>query len=128
MRHYLTINGLLGYILGERVKPSSTTEPRVHENWIENDRFAYMAIAMNVSNDNEAELDMSKGAKVAWDTLKERHQNDGPIRQVDLLRTALNTKCKKGMPLPKTCHEICVPSTKCLRWEHLLLISSVVSP
>lgn len=99
--------GLLGYILGERVKPSSTTEPRAHENWIENDHFAYTAIAMNVSNDDEAKLDMSKGAKVAWDTLKERHQNNGPIRQVDLLRTALNMKCKKGTPLPKTCCEIC---------------------
>jgi hypothetical protein len=107
MTHYLAINGLLSYVLGEKSKPSPSSEPRAHENWIENDRFAYTAIAMNVSDENEAELDMAKGAKVAWDTLRERHQNEGPVRQVDLLHTALNVKCKKGMPLPQTCHKIC---------------------
>ena len=61
----------------------------------------------NVSDEDEAELDMDKGAKAAWDMLKERHQNEGPIRQVDLLCTALNMKCKKGTPLPQTCREIC---------------------
>ena len=106
MRHYLTINGLLSYILGERARPSQSTEPRAYENWIENDCFAFTAIAMNVSDDDEAELDMEKGSKAAWDTLRDRHQNEGPIRQVDLLRTALNMKCKKGTPLPQTCREI----------------------
>ena len=106
MRHYLTINGLLSYILGERTKPSQSTEPRAYENWVENDRFAFTAIAMNISDDDEAELDMEKGSKTAWDTLRDRHQNEGPIRQVDLLRTALNMKCRKGTPLPQTCREI----------------------
>jgi len=107
MTHYLTINGLLSYVLGEKSKPSPNSEPCAHENWIENDRFTYTAITMNVSDDNEVELDMAKGAKVAWDVLRERHQNEGPIQQVDLLRTALNIKCKKGTPLPQTCREIC---------------------
>lgn len=107
MRHYLTINGLLSYILGEKTKPSRNTEPRAYENWIENDRFAFTAIAMNVSDDDEAELDMDAGSKAAWDILQERHQNEGPIRQVDLLRTALNIKFRKGTPLPQTCREIC---------------------
>jgi len=35
---------------------------------------------------------MAKGAKAAWDTLKEQHQNEGPVWQVDLLHTALNIK------------------------------------
>jgi hypothetical protein len=96
MRHYLTINGLLSYILGERTRPSRNTEPRAYENWVENDCFAFTAIAMNVSDDDEAELDMNVGSKAAWDTLQERHQNEGPIRQVDLLRTALNIKFRKG--------------------------------
>ena len=103
MLHYLAINGLLGYILGEKLKPSPSNEPQAYDNWIENDRFAYTAIAMNISDDDEAEIDMGKGAKAAWDTLKERHQNEGPIQQVDLLRTALNIKCKTGTPLPQTC-------------------------
>jgi hypothetical protein len=60
MTHYLAINGLLSYILGEKSKPSPSSEPRAHENWIENDRFAYTAIAMNVSDDDEAELEMAK--------------------------------------------------------------------
>ena len=105
--HYLAINSLLSYILGETSKPSPSSEPRAHGNWVENDCFAYTAITMNNADDTEAELDMAKGAKVAWDMLKDQHQNEGPIRQVDLLHTALNIKCKKGTPLPQTCREIC---------------------
>ena len=107
MRHYLTINSVLSYILRERAKPARVTKPQSYKNWIKNDCFTFTAIVMNVSDDDEAELDMDKGAKAAWDTLKERHQNEGPIWQVDLLHTALNMKCKKGTPLPQTCREIC---------------------
>lgn len=107
MHHYLTINSLLSYILGERAKPSCATEPRTYENWVENNCFAFTAITMNVSDNDEAELDIEEGLKAAWDTLRERHQNKGPIRQVDLLRTALNMKFRKGTPLPQTCREIC---------------------
>ena len=107
MCHYLTINGLLSYILRERTKPSHDTEPQAYKNWVENDRFAFTTIAMNVSDDDEAELDMDAGSKAAWDALKERHQNEGPIWQVDLLCTALNIKFRKGTPLPQTCQEIC---------------------
>ena len=91
----------------ERAKPSCVTKPQAYENCIKNNCFAFTAIAMNVSDNNKAELEMDKGAKAAWDMLKERHQNKGQIRQVDLLRTALNMKCKKGTPLPQTCCEIC---------------------
>ena len=73
MLHYLAINGLLGYILREKIKPSPSNEPRAYDNWIENDCFVYTAIAMNISDDDEAEIDMGKGAKAAWDMLKERH-------------------------------------------------------
>jgi len=107
MRHYLTINGLLSYILRERTKPSRNTEPQAYENWVENDCFAFTTIAMNISDDNEAELDMNTGSKAAWDTLQERHLNEGPIWQVDLLRTTLNIKFRMGTPLPQTCREIC---------------------
>ena len=71
MTHYLAINGLSSYVLGEKSKPSPSTEPCAYENWVENDCFTYMAIAMNVSDDDEVELDMAKGAKGAWDALKE---------------------------------------------------------
>jgi hypothetical protein len=73
MLHYLAINGLLGYILREKLKPSSSNEPQAYDNWVENDCFTYTAITMNILNDDEAEIDMGKGAKVAWGTLKERH-------------------------------------------------------
>ena len=61
---------------------------------------------MNISDNDKAELNMEKGAKAAWDVLKEQHQNEGPVQQVDLLRTTLNIKCKKGMPLSQMCCEI----------------------
>jgi len=70
MTHYLAINGLLSYVLGEKTKPSISSEPCAYKNWIKNDCFVYMAIAMNVSDDDEVELDMARGAKAAWDTLK----------------------------------------------------------
>ena len=107
MQHYLTINSLLSYILRERAKPSHATKPQAYKNWIENNCFTFTAIAMNVSDNDKAKLDMDNGAKAARDKLKERHQNEGPIWQVDLLCTTLNMKCKKGMPLPQTCHKIC---------------------
>ena len=106
MHHSLTINGLLSYILEERARPSQSTEPRAYENCAENNRFNFTTITMNVSDDNEVELDMEKGSKAAWDTLRDTHQNEGPIWQVDLLQTTLNMKCKKGTPLPQTCQEI----------------------
>ena len=62
MTHYLAINDLLSYVLGEKSKLSPSSEPHAHENWVENDRFAYTAIAMNISDNDEAELDMAKGA------------------------------------------------------------------
>jgi hypothetical protein len=41
MLHYLAINGLLGYILREKLKPSSSNEPQAYDNWVENDHFRH---------------------------------------------------------------------------------------
>jgi hypothetical protein len=46
-------------------------------------------------------------AKAVWIALKARHENEGPIRQVNLLQKALATKYTKEAPLPETGRQIC---------------------
>ena len=69
-----------------------------------------MAAAMLFGTIEETEwqfLDRSLGAKVCWDTIVARHQNEGPIRQVTYLQEALSTKSSCGTPLPATAAKIC---------------------
>ena len=108
---HLMGNCLFDYVEGDDFAPSITNEPRAHKNWLANDRQAWSIIAGSIDVSERTYIKKDDGspmtAKSAWDGLKVRHENEGPIRQVNLLQKALATKCTKDTPLPETGRQIC---------------------
>ena len=104
-------NCLFDYIEGDTPAPSATVEPRAHKNWLANDRQAWSIIAGSVDPSERTYIRLEGGgattAKAAWTNLKTRHENEGPIRQVNLLQKALAAKCTKDASLPETGRQIC---------------------
>lgn len=104
-------NCLFDYIEGDIPAPPTNLKPRVHRNWLLNDHQAWSIIAGSINPSEWAYIKLEGGgtitAKAAWTTLKMRHENEGPIRQVNLLQKALAAKCTKDVPLPETRHQIC---------------------
>ena len=104
-------NCLFDYIEGDTPTPSATLEPRTHKNWLANDRQAWSIIAGSVDPSERVYIKLESGgattAKAAWTALKTRHENEGPIRQVNLLQKALAAKCTKEISLPETGRQIC---------------------
>lgn len=83
--------GLDGHLDGTSVCPDISFEPRAHRNWKINDK-AVRAFMSNKSIRAEHDLINAKEittAKQAWDALKRRHEIQGPVQQVLLLREAL---------------------------------------
>ena len=108
---HLMGNCLFDYVEGDATAPLITLEPRAHENWMANDRQAWSIIAGSVDVSERSYIKLDTGgattAKVAWDNLHARHENEGPIRQVNLLQKALAAKFTKNTPLPETGRQIC---------------------
>ena len=108
---HLMGNCLFDYVEGDTPAPLINVEPRAHKNWMANDRQAWSIIAGSVDISERSYIKLDTGgattAKVAWDNLRARHENEGPIRQVNLLQKALAAKFTKETPLPETGRQIC---------------------
>jgi hypothetical protein len=104
---FLTACGLIGYVDGTTVSPGSN-EPRAISNWKANDKLAAALLFETLERSEWTFLDRTKGTKACWDAIKERHHNEGPIRQVNYLQEAMSTKFSKTDPLPTTAEKICV--------------------
>ena len=108
---HLMGNCLFDYVEGDTPAPLITVEPRAHKNWMANDRQAWSIIAGSVDVSERSYIKLDTGgattAKVAWENLRTRHENEGPIRQVNLLQKALAAKFTKDNPLPETGRQIC---------------------
>ena len=102
----LSLNGLFEYISGDVPEPPSS-EPRALSNWKANSRLAYAVIASGVAPPERSFLNSAKTTPENWIILRDRHQNEGPVRQVALLQQALSTQCTKEIPLPETAEKIC---------------------
>ena len=98
---FLTVCRLSGYTNGTILFPG-TNEPRVQTKWHANDKLA-TALLFNTIEKTEWEfLDRKLGVKACWDALTARHQNQGPIQQVNYLEDAMTTKFSRSAPLPVT--------------------------
>jgi hypothetical protein len=104
-KHHLTITGLITYALGTARAPGPT-ELIATENWNANDNLAQAVILSTLSKDEWDFAESLQGAKACWDGLIARHQNEGPIRQVQLLQEALSLQCTKTTPLTTTASQI----------------------
>jgi hypothetical protein len=102
----LSLNGLYEHVTGD-VKAPPVIEPRALSNWKANSCLAYAFLASSVSSSERPFMDMTKGPDINWMALRDRHQKEGPVRQVHLLQQALSIQCSKGILLPETADKIC---------------------
>jgi transposase InsO family protein len=105
-KHHLTITGLISYALGTARTPDPTDIIGT-DNWEANDNLAQAVILSTLSKEEWDFAEPLKGAKACWDGVIARHQNEGPIRQVQLLQEALSLQCSKATPLTVTASQIC---------------------
>ncbi|KAF8226337.1 hypothetical protein L208DRAFT_1210823, partial [Tricholoma matsutake] len=61
-------------------------EPWALSNWKANSCLAYAFLASRVVPSEHSFLNPSKSAKETWESIQERHQKEGPVRQVTLLQ------------------------------------------
>ncbi|KIJ22731.1 hypothetical protein M422DRAFT_196771, partial [Sphaerobolus stellatus SS14] len=102
---------LLGYFEGTCPRPGSD-EPRALLNWTTNDATATALLFQTLEKSEWEFIDRKLGAKACWDSIKRRHQNQGPIRQVSYLQDAMTMKFSKSIPLPITAEKLCTTVQK----------------
>ena len=101
-KHHLTITGLISYALGTTRAPGPM-ELIATENWNANDNLTQAVILSTLSKDEWDFAESLQGAKACWDGLIARHQNEGPIRQVQLLQEAFEPAIHKNNPFDHHC-------------------------
>jgi hypothetical protein len=104
-KHHLTITGLISHALGTARVPDPS-EIFATENWEANDNLAQAVILSTLLKEEWDFAEPLRGAKACWDSLIAHHQNEGPIRQVQLLQEALSLQCSKTSPLTTTASQI----------------------
>ena len=89
----LALNGLKGYIMGTASCPLATSKPHAHANWLHNDELAFNFILDNIEDREQTLVITKKMAKECWDTLEQRHVQEGPMRQLQLIQEAMSICC-----------------------------------
>lgn len=87
--------------------PSDTREPHAYDNWLCNNGLIIGVIRAAVDRSEHEGLVTSSTAKDCFDNLKKRALNEGPVKQVALLRESLSTYNPITSPLEVTARKIC---------------------
>ncbi|KAK2467749.1 hypothetical protein APHAL10511_000044 [Amanita phalloides] len=98
----LTLNGLDEYIEGTLTQPNATSEPRTHANWKANNQLAHGFLLQYIDSRERDHVKDTTSAKACWDALKNRHEKEGPVGQLQLLTQALQMTFLNDKTLPKT--------------------------
>ncbi|KAF4611985.1 hypothetical protein D9613_004442 [Agrocybe pediades] len=105
----LALNGLWNYTMenARKLAPNPDLEPRAFANWEENDRrlCAYIFTALS-DNELNAITPLRSNAYLFWKTIEDRHKKDGPIAQVHLIKSAMNTSLSSEEPYHTTMAEV----------------------
>jgi len=92
----MTLSLLDEYMLpdAETFKPNKDTHPMAFQNWQQNDRRACVFIGCAISESEKIAIGGAPRADVSnfWKTLTERHTNNGPVAQINLIREAMNLR------------------------------------
>jgi len=92
----MTLSLLDEYTLpdAETFKPNKDTHPMAFRNWQQNDRRACAFIGSAISESEKIAIGGAPRADASkfWKTLTERHTNDGPVAQINLIREAMNLR------------------------------------
>jgi hypothetical protein len=89
--------------------PNKDTNPMAYRNWQQNDRRACAFIGSAISESEKIAIGGAPRADASsfWKTLTERHTNDGPVAQINLIREAMNLRATDES-LMTTIDDICV--------------------
>ncbi|THU77772.1 hypothetical protein K435DRAFT_877416 [Dendrothele bispora CBS 962.96] len=82
--------GADGYLKGRILCPSAETEPRAYSNWNANNRSILGFMGLVIDEAEQEIIDGASTAAAAWKLLVQRHAQEGPIKQVQLIQEALN--------------------------------------
>ena len=84
--------GLDDYLTGGVLCPDATTEPRAAANWRTNDKIVRSFLGLKASEEEQEFIEGKTTAKAVWDSLKSRHEQEGPITKILLIQEALNVR------------------------------------
>jgi len=89
--------------------PNKDTNPMAFRNWQQNDRRACAFIGSAISESEKIAIGGAPRADASkfWKTLTERHTNDGPVAQINLIREAMNLRATDES-LMLTIDDICI--------------------
>lgn len=104
--YHLTMSPLWEYVLGNPIPPLELSQPVAWKNFHTNIRIAHGYLANAVEPTEHEFIPRAIGPKAAWEKLKERHEKEGPIKQVLLLHEALSTSFTDDTPMPTTAANI----------------------
>ncbi|THU84427.1 hypothetical protein K435DRAFT_806709 [Dendrothele bispora CBS 962.96] len=84
--------GADGYLDGRILPPNRDSEPRAYSNWNANNGSILGFMGLVIDDAEQEVIDGAATAQVAWDLLVQRHAQEGPVKQVQLIQEALNVR------------------------------------
>ncbi|KAF5366759.1 hypothetical protein D9758_006525 [Tetrapyrgos nigripes] len=91
--HTLRMNqGANGYLNGDIAPPDRSSEPRAYSNWKANNGSILGFMGLVIDEAEQEVIEDATTAKEAWKLLVQRHAQEGPVKQVQLIQEALGTR------------------------------------
>ncbi|KAJ3494945.1 hypothetical protein NLJ89_g10709 [Agrocybe chaxingu] len=101
------LSGLYSYMTGTATAPDKEIEPHAHANWMQNDERACAFIFGAIEEGERTAVGPHlTDAKKFWDSLATRHEKDGPVSQVYLIKEVMGKHAVVGEPLTKNLDEL----------------------
>lgn len=97
LTRFMRAQALLGYVNGTIRCPEVSREPENYMIWKQNDDIAAGALLVAIEIDQGDGITSSTDtAKAIYDKLKDRHAQEGPVKQTNLITSTLATRIGKG--------------------------------
>ncbi|THV06970.1 hypothetical protein K435DRAFT_789061 [Dendrothele bispora CBS 962.96] len=84
--------GADGYLDGRILCPSADKEPRAYSNWNANNGSILGFMGLVIDDAEQEIIEGANTAQTAWNLLTQRHAQEGPVKQVQLIQEALNVR------------------------------------
>ncbi|KAF8799692.1 hypothetical protein BYT27DRAFT_7263546 [Phlegmacium glaucopus] len=89
----LDMAGLGSHLSDDTSKaPPLDIQPNAHRNWLSNDRSVRGFLRSSLCPTERDLVSMLTGAKETWEKLETYHLKEGPIKQANLIQSALTTR------------------------------------
>jgi hypothetical protein len=102
MQNYLLLKHGGGYILGLVTRPDPSVDPVSAGHWDLNNLCIIAALRTRSTSEENDFLRNYTNAYLAWDALKSRHEQVGPIAQILLIQQALAVRYRRSERLSTT--------------------------